>query len=550
MEAGLRRRTALYWSGIERCLGTAEAADGVPAIIRGDEGCHGMDAAERNRGALGTDHLTQDLGARTALGGITAMAAQVTRIVVQLGVMAVMARLLAPKDFGLVAMATTLTAFVGMFTNLGLSEATVQRKDIDQATVSVLFYINLAMGAAVMLLCMAAAPVAAWLFGDPRVLLLVIALSLSIPVSAAGAQHNALLQRGMHWRQLQWTPILAQAVGGAAAIVLAWKTGIGYWALVVQLWTAAVVSTGLLWWFCPWRPGAITHWSRAGSALHFGLNLTGFNFVNYFHRQFDNVLIGWRWGAADLGYYTRAYTLLTLPLTLVSAPMASAVVPALSRLQDDPERWRRAFLKAFGALNLVSAGLTAMLIVSAEPLVRLVYGPGWSEAGHIFLLLAISMFASTPMNAAGWVYVSLGQTRRMFHWALLVTPFYVLAFLIGLPFGAAGVAFCYSVAMWLAAVPCLAFAVAGTPLRAGGLIRIAIFPILLGAIAAASGRLLLSQFESTSTLLKLFAAAGASGAAYGAGSLILLIWDSSLRSIRDDMVNRLHRLTGASRLFT
>ena len=546
MEAGLRRRTALHWSGIKRCLGTAEAADGVPAIVRGDEGCHGMDEAERNRGALGTDHLTQDLGARTARGGIIAMAAQVTRIVVQLGVMAVMARLLAPKDFGLVAMATTLTAFVGMFTNLGLSEATVQSKDIDQATVSVLFYINLAMGVAVMLVCMAAAPVAAWLFGDPRVLLLVIALSLSIPVSAAGAQHNALLQRGMHWGQLQWTPILAQAVGGAAAIVLAWKTGIGYWALVVQLWTAAVVSTGLLWWFCPWRPGGITHWSRAGSALHFGLHLTGFNFVNYFHRQFDNVLIGWRWGAADLGYYTRAYTLLTLPLTLVSAPMASAVVPALSRLQDDPERWRRAFLKAFGALNLVSAGLTAMLIASAEPLVRLVYGPGWSEAGHIFLLLAISMFAATPVNATGWIYLSLGQTQRMLHWSLIVTPFYVLAFLVGLPFGAAGVALCYSIALCVAAVPYLAYATRNAPIALGPVLLTGVPPAALGALIVLGEYLIGWAPGQHSVIVRFIETSSVTGGLYLIGAILLLVRNKSLRPVRDQLGAWLGRFAAAS----
>ncbi len=500
-----------------------------------------MDAAECNRGALGTDHLTQDLGARTARGSITAMAAQVTRIVVQLGVMAVMARLLAPKDFGLVAMATTLTAFVGMFTNLGLSEATVQRKDIDQATVSVLFYINLAMGAAVMLLCMAAAPVAAWLFGDPRVLLLVIALSFSIPVSAAGAQHNALLQRGMRWGQLQWTPILAQAVGGAAAIVLAWKTGIGYWALVVQLWAAAVVSTGLLWWFCPWRPGGITHWSRAGSALHFGLNLTGFNFVNYFHRQFDNVLIGWRWGAADLGYYTRAYSLLTLPLTLVSAPMASAVVPALSRLQDDPERWRRAFLKAFGALNLISAGLTAIVIASAEPLVRLVYGPGWTEAGHIFLLLAISMFASTPLNATGWIYLSLNQTRRMFHWSLIAVPFYVFAFLAGLPFGARGVALCYSLAICAAALPGLVFCVAISPLKIGEVLRSLAAPTILGIAATAFGRLLRAYLNMNTSAIGLLEVAAVTAAFYVAGVAAILALDPAQHAVRQQLSTWLMR---------
>ena len=501
-----------------------------------------MDAAERNRGALGTDHLTQDLGARTARGAITAMAAQVTRIFVQLGIMAVMARLLAPKDFGLVAMATTLTAFVGMFTNLGLSEATVQRKDIDQATVSVLFYINLAMGGAVMLVCMAAAPVAAWLFGDPRVLLLVIALSLSIPVSAAGAQHSALLQRGMHWRQLQWTPILAQAVGGAAAIVLAWKTGIGYWALVVQLWTAAVVSTGLLWWFCPWRPGAISHWSRAGSALHFGLHLTGFNFVNYFHRQFDNVLIGWRWGATDLGYYTRAYTLLTLPLTLVSAPIASAVIPALSRLQDDPERWRRTFLNSLGFTVLLSSGLTAVLIAMSLPLVDIVFGPGWARSGHIFQILSVSMFAATPMNATGWIYISLGRTKRMMKWSVFVTLPIVAGFCLGLPWGPEGVAFAYSVSLLIAVYPGIAFASFGTPIKSHEILKILVPLVGCGGASALAGTWVASMIGENNMVLQLAGTGGITAGLYTVMTFPLLLIDRRYANLTQHLRHALRNI--------
>ena len=140
-----------------------------------------------------------DIGRRAASGGAIAVAAQIVKLLVQFGTLAVMARLLLPADFGLVAMATTVTLFVGLFTDFGLSAATVQRAEIDHGTVSALFYINVATGAALMLLAIAAAPLAAWGFGDPRVSPVVMALAAQIPFVAATAQHNALLRRGMRW---------------------------------------------------------------------------------------------------------------------------------------------------------------------------------------------------------------------------------------------------------------------------------------------------------------------------------------------------------------
>ena len=114
--------------------------------------------------------------------------------------------------------------------------------------------------------------------------------------------------------------IVAQFAGSVTAILLAWLTSLGYWALVAQTWASASVSLILLWLTCPWRPSLARNWRTIGPAVRFGAHLTGFGIVNYFHRQFDNVLIGWRWGSADLGFYTRAYALLTLPFIFHKRP--------------------------------------------------------------------------------------------------------------------------------------------------------------------------------------------------------------------------------------
>src|SRR5262249_24361045 len=151
--------------------------------------------------------------------------------------------ILSPADFGLVAMAGAVTAFVGLFTDLGLSAATVQRAHIDQDLVSTLFFANVAMGLLCMAVATATAPLAALLFHHCRVTQVILALSVGFPMAALGSQHGALLQRNMRWGALQWCGLAAQSIAAIATITLAWRGGIGYWALVVQGWVGATAQT-------------------------------------------------------------------------------------------------------------------------------------------------------------------------------------------------------------------------------------------------------------------------------------------------------------------
>ena len=212
---------------------------------------------------MNTDHLNGDLGRRTAQGGIIAIVAQPIRMAIQFIAAAIMARLLAPEDFGLVAMAVAVTSFVAIFSELGLTSATIQRAKIDQDTVSGLFFISLGIGLLLMPVVCALAPVAAWFFKDARVSGLIIVLSVSFPLAALGSQHTALLLRSMRWMTLQWTGLAGHAAGALAGILVAWKTDLGYWSLVVTALVANIVSLSLLWTACPWRPSLVADWRGA-----------------------------------------------------------------------------------------------------------------------------------------------------------------------------------------------------------------------------------------------------------------------------------------------
>jgi len=471
-----------------------------------------MTRQERSRQVLNTDHLNENLGRRTAHGGIIAIAAQPIRMVIQFIVTAILARLLAPEAFGLVAMATAVTGLVALFSELGLTSATIQRAHIDQNTVSGLFFIGLGISVLLMPMVCALAPLAAWFFKDARVTGLIVVLSVSFPLAALGSQHTALLLRSMRWMTLQWTGLAGHAAGGLAGILVAWKTDLGYWALVVTALVANIVTLSLIWTACPWRPSLVTDWRDARSSLHFGAYLAGFSIVNFFHRQLDNVIVGWRFGAAELGYYSRGYQLMLLPLNLFNGPLSAAIEPSLSRLQNEPARWRQAFLDALGLVMFLGAGVAACLIAVSGPLITTIYGPGWERSATIFQWLAVSIFAGVPMNASGWIYLSLGRTRRMFIWSLFFVPIVGLGFFLAIPYGPVGIAASYAITMNLLLLPCFAFASRGTPVSFSDTLRV-ILPLAgSGAIAALAG--VLASRQDRYVLVQLFLGVATSGLVY------------------------------------
>lgn len=490
-----------------------------------------MNSQERNRQILNTDYLGKDLGRHAARGGIIAVAAQPIRMVMQFVFTAILARLLAPEAFGIIAMATAVTGFVALFSELGLTSATIQRSHVDQDAVSGLFFIGLGISLVLMPLIWALSPVAVWLFKDPRVANPIIVLSASFPLTALGAQHTALLLRSMRWMALQWTGLVGHAAGGLVGVLIAWKTDLGYWALVATTLVAQTVTLSLIWALCPWRPSFVTDWHGARNGLRFGAYLTGFGIATFLQRQLDNIIVGLRFGAAELGYYSRGYQMMLLPLNIFNGPLSSAIEPSLSRLQHQPERWRQAFLDALGLVVFLGAGVAAGLIAIADPLVVTIYGVAWEKTATIFQWLAVSLFAGVPMHAASWIYVSLGQTRRMFVWSLFFVPIVGLGFVLAIPYGSVGIAISYAVTMSLLLVPCFAYASRGTPVSLLDTLTV-ILPLAgCGIIAALTG-LGVSIYEQ-SVHLRLILGAAAAGLTYLLLAAALIMRAKIYRRLRE-----------------
>jgi PST family polysaccharide transporter len=411
-----------------------------------------------------TGDLQADLKGRCVRGGAATFAGQGAKLFLQLGSTMILARLLTPKDFGLVAMVAAVTGFIMVFKDLGLSMATVQRAQINHGQVSTLFWINVAISATLMLITLALAPVVAWFYKEPRLIAVTAVLSTAFPLGGLTVQHQALLRRQMRLSAVATIDVVSMAAGVLAAISSA-LAGWGYWALVwMQIATAATTAAGA-WIASGWRPGWPVRRSGVRSMLAFGSYLTGFSFSNYFTRNLDGILIGRFCGAQPLGMYSRAYSLLLFPIGQVIAPMTGVAVPALSQLQRDPNRYRSYYLRAVKTIAYLTFPLVIALAVLARELVGLVLGGQWLAASPIFMVLAVAAFWQPVVSTVGWVYVSLGQTRRMFAWSCIEAPLTVLFLLLGLPWGAIGVAGGYSIINCALIYPMLAFALKGSPVR-------------------------------------------------------------------------------------
>ncbi|MEM9115927.1 MAG: lipopolysaccharide biosynthesis protein [Myxococcota bacterium] len=432
-------------------------------------------------GWFSAEQLRKDLGGRTVRGGAFFAASRTVRGLIDVLATLVLARLLTPADYGLVGLAAAVTGFVTLFKDLGLSTATIQREDLRHAEVSKLFWINVGLGLLLSAITAASAPLLGAFFEEPRLVPIVFALSIGFAFGGASVQHAALLERNLLQGRLAWVEFGSVAGSSLAAVGSAWA-GMGPWALVIQSVGLAGLRMVLLWGACGWRPSP--PWVRASVSEHLAMggHLTGFSIVNYLARNLDDVLVGRFVGTEALGLYQQAYRLLMIPLRQLNTPIGSVAKPALSRLVGEPERYRRAYLRILDKILLLTMPLGAFLLVHAGSVLSVVLGEQWRPAENVFRWLGLLMFSQPIGNSTGWLFISQGRTGTMLRWGVVGSGLAIVSFVVGLPWGAEGVALAYASSGVGLRLPLLLWWVGRTgPVRARDILR-AVLPHVIGGL--------------------------------------------------------------------
>jgi len=373
----------------------------------------------------------------------------------------VLARLLGPKDFGLVGMVTAFTGVLTLFRDFGLSSAAVQRATVTDEQISTLFWINVLFGALLCLLTVAMAPLIAAFYHEPRLFAVAAVLAIGFVFNAAGIQHSVLLQRQMRFTALALIGVVSLILGTACAIGGA-MAGYGYWALVGMTVSLPFTNTIGLWLTSGWVPGMPQRRVGIRSMMRFGATLTLNGLVVYVASNLEKVLLGRFWGVDAIGIYGRAYQLVTIPTDNLNSVAAEVGFSALSRLQDDPIRLKSYFLKGYSLLLALTLPITFACAMFADDVVAVLLGPKWMAAAPIFRLLAPTVLVFAIANPLAWLLSSIGLVGRLLKMALVIAPIMVVGYLVGLPYGPKGVALAYSVVMTAWLIPLVIWALQGT----------------------------------------------------------------------------------------
>lgn len=399
-----------------------------------------------------TDHLLANLKSRTVSSGFITFTSQGIQFVLTLASTMVLARLLAPRDFGLLAMVSTVTGFLMVFRDPGLSMATVQREGITHAQVSNLFWVNVLVSGLTTVLVAVTAPLIAWFYHEPRLVWITLALSITFLLAGLGVQHTALLNRQMRFKVIAVIQIVSLLAGTLVGVGMAWLN-YGYWSLVGLNLVKSLVGLLMTWGASSWRPQFFALRSGTRSLLHFGANLTAGSFLYWVARGMDSLLIGRVYGAAAVGLYSRAAAMLSQPLSQFMNPMGTVFVPAFSRLQTQPERYRRNFIQLFEGVGLTSFFFTGMFFALAHPLTLVVLGPKWEKASIMFAAFSITALQTPLTTCIGWLFTTQGRGRDIFHWSAISSTVNIGSYIVGLPYGPAGVAIAFSTAAMFIQVP-------------------------------------------------------------------------------------------------
>ena len=425
----------------------------------------------------------KDLKEKTIRGGLARLSAQGANFLLRLVSLMVLARLLGPKDFGLVSMVTVFTGALSLFRDFGLSSAAIQRGIVTDEQISTLFWINLLVGALLGLLSVAMAPFIAGFYHEPQLLGVTAALAVGFLFNAAGVQHGVLLQRQMRFTALAVINTVGLIVGTAIAIVGA-TAGYGYWSLVAMTLAMPLITTIGFWLSTAWVPGMPRRRTGVRSMIRFGGIVTLNGLVLYVANNLEKVLLGRFWGVDALGIYGRTYSLINIPTDNLNSAAGEVAFAALSRLQDDTSRLRSYFLKGYSLVLAITVPITVDCVLFADDIVFLLLGPKWMAAAPILRLLAPTIFVFAIVNPLGWLMVSLGLVERSLKIGFVIAPLMIAGYVLGLPYGPKGVAFAYSAVMVLWIIPAIAWCVYGTPISARDILLTASRPLASSIVAS------------------------------------------------------------------
>ncbi|CAI1831376.1 Lipopolysaccharide biosynthesis protein wzxC [Serratia entomophila] len=360
---------------------------------------------------------------------------QLFKIGVQVLNIVVLARLIPPSEYGLMSMALVVTNFALLVRDLGTAAAIIQRKELQNETINAIFWLNILMGLAIAGVIVIFSPLISYLFHEPRLIFVLCLLAVSFPLASSASAHMALLERESKFKKVASIEISSSVVAVIIAITMAYQ-GFGVYSLVAQILILSLMSSIQLWLASKWRPSfeKIINLKEIKGLIGFSGNLTLFNFINYFSRNADSMMIGHYMSAAVLGFYSLAYRIMLFPLQSLTFVASRALFPILSQHQENNDKVRTTYLNVVYVILLIVFPLMTGLALLREPFIQLVFGSQWAMTATILMWLAPVGIIQAVLSTTGSVFMAKGRTDILMRLGILGAILQVGAFIIGVRF--------------------------------------------------------------------------------------------------------------------
>lgn len=358
----------------------------------------------------------------------------------------ILAHLLAPEYFGLVALATLTMDYLSVLNDLGLGSALIQRRQDVNESANIAFTLNILVGIVLTAITFIIAPYAAIFFHESHVTSVLRWLSLTFLISSLGSVHSVLLQRELNFRK-KIIPELGNTIVKAIISISLAIAGFGVWALVAGQIIGTSVSALLLWVLLPWRPKFSWNPTIGKGLFMYGFSIMGNNILTVWEQNFDYFIIGRIYNPTALGVYTLAYRLPQALVLSILWTMTSVLFPAFSSLQDQKDALKKSFLSVLRYVELLVTPLCLGMFIAADPLIRVLFGEQWVDAINILRVLSLYVWVVSIGYHVGDIYKAIGRPDILIKMSIPMFFIRVLLLWIGAQYSLLGVGMGHLVAM-------------------------------------------------------------------------------------------------------
>lgn len=353
--------------------------------------------------------------------------AQVVSFVVSL----VLARLLTPSEYGVVAMVLVFIALADVFAGSGFATGLIQKKDADERDFSTMFYCSLACSVLLYGVIFACAPAIAGFYSEPSLVLILRVFALRIPLSAVNAIQHAYVSRHMLFKRFFYSTLVGAVVSGVVGIVLA-LLGFGVWALIAQYFVNTMMDAVVLFCTVPWRPRLLFSASSAKGLMRYGWKVLAADLSGTFFGQLRSLVVGKAYTPVDLAFYNRGQQVPNLVMSNVGSALMSVLFPAMSNHADDPAKVKAYCRRSYQALSYLIAPFLMGMAAVAVPLVDVLFSSKWLESVPFLQIMCIDCIIGTLSVVSLQAIKAIGRSDVVLKLEFIKKPVYVVLLFAGM----------------------------------------------------------------------------------------------------------------------